>query len=71
MIFVDHKEIIEISADLLSGIHGSIYLKLRAIRKVCGQAAGLDQDMSEDTSAAVRCGVEALKLIIAQDKQTF
>ena len=32
------------------------------------EAAGLDQNMSEDTSAAVRVGVEALKLIIAQDK---
>ena len=28
-----------------------------------------DQDMSEDTSAAIRVGVEALKLIIAQDKE--
>ena len=33
------------------------------------EAAGLDQDMSEDTSAAVRVGVEALKLLIAQDKK--
>ncbi|MBE6927615.1 MAG: uridine phosphorylase [Ruminococcaceae bacterium] len=32
------------------------------------EAAGLDQNMSEDTSAAVRVGVEALKLIIAQDR---
>ncbi len=32
------------------------------------EAAGLDQNMSEDTSAAVRVGVEALKLIIAQDQ---
>ncbi len=32
------------------------------------EKAGLDQNMSEDTSAAVRVGVEALKLIIAQDK---
>ena len=32
------------------------------------EAAGLDQHMSEDTSAAVRCGVEALKLIIQQNK---
>ena len=31
------------------------------------EAAGLDQNMSEDTSAAVRVGVEALKLIIAED----
>ena len=32
------------------------------------EAAGLDQRMSEDTSAAVRVGVEALKLLIAQDR---
>ena len=32
------------------------------------EAAGLDQKMDEDTSSAVRVGVEALKLIIAQDK---
>jgi len=32
------------------------------------EAAGLDQNMSEDTSAAVRCGVEALKIIIWQDR---
>ncbi len=32
------------------------------------EAAGLDQNMSEDTSSAIRVGVEALKLIIAQDK---
>lgn len=31
------------------------------------EAAGLDQHMSEDTSAAIRVGVEALKLIIAED----
>ena len=33
------------------------------------EAAGLDQDMSEDTSAAVRVGVEALKLLIAADQK--
>ncbi len=33
------------------------------------EAAGLDQSMSEDTSAAVRVGVEALKLLIQQDRQ--
>ena len=33
------------------------------------EAAGLDQDMSEDTSAAVRVGVEALKLLIAADRR--
>ncbi|QNL44536.1 uridine phosphorylase [Oscillibacter hominis] len=32
------------------------------------EAAGLDQDMSTDTTAAVRVGVEALKLLIAADK---
>ena len=31
------------------------------------EAAGMDQKMSEDTSAAVRVGVEALKLLIQQD----
>ena len=32
------------------------------------EAAGLDQHMSEDTSAAIKVGVEALKLLIAEDK---
>ena len=32
------------------------------------EAAGLDQDMSEDTSAAVRVAVDALKTIITQDR---
>ena len=32
------------------------------------EAAGLDQNMSEDTSAAVRVGVEALKLVIQRDR---
>ncbi len=32
------------------------------------EAAGMDQKMSEDTSAAVRVGVEALKLLIQQDQ---
>lgn len=32
------------------------------------EAAGLDQKMSEDTSASVRVAVEALKILIAQDK---
>jgi uridine phosphorylase len=31
------------------------------------EAAGLDQTMSEDTSASVRVSVEALKRLIAQD----
>ena len=32
------------------------------------EAAGLDQKESHDTSAAIEVGVEALKLLIAQDK---
>ena len=32
------------------------------------EAAGLDQDMSEDTTSAVQVGVEALKLLIRQDR---
>ena len=31
------------------------------------EATGLDQDMSEDTSAAVRVAVDALKIIVQQD----
>ncbi len=31
--------------------------------------AGLDQKMSEDASAAIRAGVEALKLLIRRDKE--
>ncbi len=33
------------------------------------EAAGLDQCMSEDTSAAIRVGVEAMKRIILQDQK--
>ncbi|MBQ2830075.1 MAG: uridine phosphorylase [Oscillospiraceae bacterium] len=33
------------------------------------EKAGLDQNMSEDTSAAVRVGVEALKYIIEEDRK--
>ena len=33
------------------------------------EAAGLDQNMSEDTSSAIEVGVEALKLLIAADKE--
>ena len=33
------------------------------------EAAGLDQDMSEDTTSAVEVGVEALKLLIQADRQ--
>ncbi|MBQ6551426.1 MAG: uridine phosphorylase [Lachnospiraceae bacterium] len=32
------------------------------------EAAGLDQEMSEDTSASVRVAVEGLKLLIARDR---
>lgn len=32
------------------------------------EAAGLDQKMSEDTSSAVKLGVEAIKLLIERDK---
>lgn len=32
------------------------------------EKAGLDQDMSEDTSAAIKVGIEAMKLLIAQDR---
>ena len=33
------------------------------------EAAGLDQDMSEDTTSAVEVGVEALKLLIEADRK--
>ncbi len=33
------------------------------------EKAGLDQRMTEDTSAAIRVGVEALKLLILQDRE--
>lgn len=32
------------------------------------EAAGLSQDMIEDTSGAIRVGIEALKLLIRQDR---
>jgi len=35
------------------------------------EAAGLDQKESHDTSAAIEVGVEALKLLIAQDRQSM
>ena len=57
----------------------ALFVVAAALRVRCGacfhviwnqerEAAGLDQDMSEDTSAAVRVGVEALKLLIARDR---
>ena len=33
------------------------------------EAAGLDQKESHDTSAAIRVGVEALKILILQDRE--
>jgi uridine phosphorylase len=33
------------------------------------EKAGLDQDMSEDTSSSVKVAVEALKLIIRRDHE--
>ena len=33
------------------------------------EAAGLDQRESHDTSAAIRAGVEALKILIGQDRK--
>ena len=35
---------------------------------MAGHITGLDQAMSEDTSAAVRVGVDALKLLIQRDR---
>ena len=57
----------------------ALFVVAAALRVRCGacfhviwnqerEAAGLDQDMSEDTSAAVRVGVEALKLLIERDR---
>ena len=58
----------------------ALFVVAAALRVRCGacfhviwnqerEAAGLDQDMSEDTSAAVRVGVEALKLLIERDRE--
>lgn len=33
------------------------------------EKAGLDQDMTEDTSGAIKVGIEALKLLIRQDQE--
>ena len=57
----------------------ALFVVAAALRVRCGscfhvvwnqerEAAGLDQKMSEDTSAAVRVGVEALKLLIQRDR---
>ncbi len=59
---------------------GALFVAAAALGVRCGacfhviwnqerEAAGLDQDMSEDTSAAVRVGVEAVKLLIAADQK--
>jgi uridine phosphorylase len=34
------------------------------------EAAGLDQDMSEDTSSAIAVGIEAIKNLIRADQNT-
>ena len=34
------------------------------------EAAGLDQEMTEDTSASVRVAVEALKIMIERDRNS-
>lgn len=57
----------------------ALFVVAAALRVRCGscfhtvwnqerEKAGLDQDMSEDTSASVKVAVEALKLVIARDK---
>ena len=33
------------------------------------EAAGLDPDMTEDTSGAIKVGIEALKILIEQDRK--
>ena len=57
----------------------ALFVVAAALRVRCGacfhvvwnqerEKAGLDQDMSEDTSAAVRVAVEALRRVIARDR---
>ena len=57
----------------------ALFVVAAALRCRCGscfhviwnqerEAAGLDQEMSEDTSSAVRVGVEAMKKLIAADR---
>lgn len=57
----------------------ALFVVANALRCRCGscfhvvwnqerEAAGLDQKMSEDTSSSVKVSVEALKLLIAQDR---
>ena len=33
------------------------------------EAAGLDQDMTEDTTGAIKVGIEALKILSEQDQK--
>ncbi len=58
----------------------ALFVVANALRCRCGscfhviwnqerEAAGLDQKMTEDTSGSVRVAVEAMKLLIAQDKK--
>lgn len=58
----------------------ALFVVANALRCRCGscfhvvwnqerEAAGLDQDMSEDTSAAIQVGVDALKLLIEADRR--
>ena len=58
---------------------GEVHLIADALKCRCGsnfhviwnqerEAAGLDQNMSEDTSTAILVGVEALKILIERDR---
>ena len=58
----------------------ALFVVANALRVRCGscfhviwnqerEAAGLDQDMTEDTSGAIKVGIEALKILIEQDKK--
>ena len=66
---------------LASEMEGATLFTVAAVRNVrCGacfhvvwnqerEAAGLDQKESHDTGAAIRAGVEAMKLLILQDRE--
>ncbi len=58
----------------------ALFVVANALRCRCGscfhtiwnqerEAAGLDQDMSEDTSSAIEVGIEAIKLLIEMDRK--
>jgi uridine phosphorylase len=58
----------------------ALFVVANALRVRCGscfhviwnqerEAASLDQDMTEDTSGAIKVGIEALKILIEQDKK--